>query len=165
MTEQMIDVLRQQLERRLVKRERQQAGVDETDEAIAALRYVIALQRPERDSRAQTVNIRPDELVGLIIEDAAVLIAERSGGLLKSTPARKVMIAAGLLDDSRNGGTKLYQALSRSERFESVQRGEYRLIVPDEEDVPDEAESEWDAIPTRVPPTPIRNGHGGTAAN
>ncbi len=77
--------------------------------------------------RAPAFQIALDEVRGLSIEDAAIKIAEKNGGRLKSTAARKVMVAAGVLADGTAGSTALYKTLNESERFDKTNRGEYRL--------------------------------------
>ena len=60
--------------------------------------------------------------------NALLTIASRNGGHLKVNGAKKIMIEAGLIRTPKNAATVIYALISRSEKFEWVVPGEYRLI-------------------------------------
>ena len=96
-----------------------------------------------------------DELRGLSILDAAILIAGRNGGEFRFTPARRAMMDAGLLPThNRNAANQLYAELSNSSRFERLAtRGHYRLLSEDDED--DDWEEDGEEVdPPAVPIVP-----------
>ncbi len=58
---------------------------------------------------------------------AIVTIASRNGGDLKVNEAKKIMVEAELIDNPKNAASVVYALVSRSERFEWVATGQYRL--------------------------------------
>lgn len=99
------------------------ADLDAIDRAITLLH-----RSEPRPSRAVTVAVPLDELKGLTPLDAAILIAQRNGGVLKFVAARRAMIAAGVLPNTNAGSTRLFRAVNESERFHRGPiKGEYRL--------------------------------------
>ncbi len=59
---------------------------------------------------------------------AIITIASSNGGRLRVKEAKKIMVEAGLIETPRNAASVIYALISRSEKFEWVARGEYRLI-------------------------------------
>ena len=88
----------------------------------------------QKRRRATTLIVSPDELRDKSLDEALVYIAERNEGVVPSTAAREVLIAAGVLTGSQLGN-RLWAALDRSERFEREAKGRYRLVTK-EGDVP-----------------------------
>ena len=79
-----------------------------------------------------SLDILPDELRGSPLEDALIFIAERNDGILPSTPARELLVEAGVLRGNQTGNA-LWLALDRSDRFTRESKGRYRLVdEPDE---------------------------------
>ena len=75
-----------------------------------------------------------EDLYGLSLIDAAILIAERNDGDLPFTKTRRLMIAADLISANGAGSTRLYTCLSKSQRFErTATKGHYRLLPKDED--------------------------------
>lgn len=56
-----------------------------------------------------------------------VQVAKRNGGLVSTTLARYQLVAAGLVQNPKNSYTIVSQVIIRSDRFERVARGLYRL--------------------------------------
>lgn len=147
------DVVRQyaeaQLKRLAAERERAQMRLDSIIERQTAYELVLRdldMAAANATSPRRVVHrprVSADELRSLEREDAAVLIAERSNGVLESTPAREIMVEAGLLPQSsiNAASTALYATLSTSDRFESAGRGKWRLIQEAEKEKPAEPAS------------------------
>ena len=82
-----------------------------------------------------------EELYGLSVIDAAILIAKRSDGELAFTAARRAMVDAEVLAPNGKGSTRLYAEIAKSDRFERIgRRGRYQLLPEEEQDFPT---SEW----------------------
>jgi hypothetical protein len=58
---------------------------------------------------------------------ALIEIAKYNGGTLRSLEAKPILIAAKLMKNSKNAAGMVNGAISRSEAFIRVKRGEYRL--------------------------------------
>ena len=82
---------------------------------------------PKRRRKRVDLHVAAEDLVGMAVEEAAVLIARRNNGTIRSTPARELMKEAGVLPKDGRASTRLYHSLSTSERFVSVGRGKYEL--------------------------------------
>ena len=95
---------------------------------------ISSLRRNRNGRRTTTLNVSTDELRDKSLDEALVYIAERNEGVVPSTAAREVLIAAGVLKGSQVGN-RLWAALDRSERFEREAKGRYRLVT-EEGDVP-----------------------------
>lgn len=114
------------------KREELRAVLDGAQADLDALDRIEAMLLKESPSLAasEVLGVQPDEIRGLSVLDAAILIAERNDGVLQSTPARELMEIAEVIDPKRKAKSGiLYNQLSNSERFESIGRGEYRLVL------------------------------------
>lgn len=74
-------------------------------------------------------------LQGLTHNEALMLIAKENGGTIRPADAKDILIAAGLTKGKpRNVATHVYHLLSRSEQFEHVSPGTFRLVEwPDDE--------------------------------
>lgn len=117
------------------QRKRLQAIRDDADADLAALDRVLAmLRRASREKPAHHIlALKPEEIAGLSVIEAAIRIAEKHDGVLASTPARELMVAAGVLEDTRASSTVLYTALNGDDRFEKGdRRGEYVLVGRDD---------------------------------
>ena len=110
--------------------ERLQKTVDDAQrkrDALALTLQVFQPAPPKRTSRTAALDISADELRGRPLEEALIFIAERNDGVLPSTPAREVLIEAGVLRGLQTGNA-LWLALDRSERFTRESKGRYRLL-------------------------------------
>ena len=59
---------------------------------------------------------------------ALLTIAARNGGQLKPKEAKKIMVEAGLIKTPKNAASIVYALIARSEKFERIASGEYKLI-------------------------------------
>ena len=121
--------LRQDVEKldRLIDRQRKRLDglVASRDAIVATLEY----RRPTQKRARKPVNLHvtAEEIEGMSVADAAVLIARRNGGRIRSTPARELMKKAAILPPDGRASTRLYHFLSNSGKFESIDRGVYQL--------------------------------------
>jgi len=92
---------------RLCRHNGAQATPDTHDALVAELRKVKSQQKTQMD--------------GLM------LIANRDG-LIKVKEAQRLMVEAGFIANPKNAASILYTLISRSDKFEKVKPGEYKLI-------------------------------------
>ena len=88
-----------------------------------------ALQQAETLYKAEhsiTEGVDPAELKGKTQLQALILIARRNG-VLNMAEARRTLLLAGLVRNAKNAGSILYTVMARSERFEKVSPGVYKL--------------------------------------
>jgi hypothetical protein len=66
-------------------------------------------------------------LKGLSHEAAVVAIAKYNGGTVRTQEAKRLMIKAGIMSPTKNATNMAHNAIQRSEKFDWVSPGEYRL--------------------------------------
>ena len=99
------------------------ANLEQDIDAIeTALRYLKARQPAE----IQTA-IDPIEIRGMTQVKALITIAKRTNGTLKVVEAKRLMLQAGLFQNSKNASQIIYNVIKRSELFVRVEPGIYRL--------------------------------------
>ena len=100
---------------------------DKYDGLAMTLQYFSPKDSPlKKIKRDELLNVKADELTGMAIEEALVFIAEKNNGVVTSSPARKVLVEAKILNGSQTSN-RLWQVFQESEKFEQVQRGKYKL--------------------------------------
>ncbi len=62
--------------------------------------------------------------------EALTKIAQHSGGQLRTSIAKRLMLQAGLIKNPKNANNILFSVIQRSGKFERVEPGIYRLIGP-----------------------------------
>jgi len=67
------------------------------------------------------------KLRGLSHAQAVVVIARQSGGVLKAQDAKRIMIAAGIMRETKNSTNMTHNAIIQSGKFDRIGRGEFRL--------------------------------------
>lgn len=69
----------------------------------------------------------PSSLHGMSHRQAVVAIAKHNNGTIKAQEAKRLMIQAGVMRDTKNSTHMVHNAIITSERFERIGRGEFRL--------------------------------------
>ena len=128
-------LIREKMESLTRKIERLQIALEAATrerDALATTLDVFQSTQPKRTHRSMALDISPEELRGKPLEDALIFIAERNDGIVPSTPARELLVEAGVLRGNQTGNA-LWLPLDRSERFARKSKGRYRLVdEPDE---------------------------------
>ena len=114
--------------------------VERRRDALAiTLQHFLKPSPTTKRRRVTMLEVEPAELQGKTLDEALIYIAEQNGGIVPSTAARHVLTEAGVLT-GRQIGNRLWVALDRSDRFERVAKGRYRLL--------DDSDSNPDNFPT-----------------
>ncbi len=71
----------------------------------------------------------PARLHGLSHRQAVIAIAKHNGGALVAQDAKRLMIEAGIMRETKNSTHMVHNAIINSERFERTGRGTFRLKV------------------------------------
>jgi len=66
-------------------------------------------------------------LRGMSHRKAVIAIARNNGGIVRAQEAKRLMIQAEVMKDTKNATHMVHNAIITSERFERIGRGEYRL--------------------------------------
>ncbi len=67
------------------------------------------------------------KLRGMTHKQAVVAIAKHNNGVIKSREAKKLMIRAGVMSETKNASRMVHNAIKSTNRFVSIGPGEYRL--------------------------------------
>jgi hypothetical protein len=110
---------------------RRGAKVADLEEAISAALTLIPTAR----------------LRGMTHSAAVVAIAKHNGGLIRTQDAKRLMIKAGIMSDTKNATSMTFRAITQTDRFEHVGPGEYRL-----KELPTENKDHSELFETPVPP-------------
>jgi hypothetical protein len=112
--------------------------VEEHERQLRAINTTIELLRtdgfsPELAEISKTEDLIK-ELKGKTTQLAAlIVIARKNNGVLRTVEAKELLQRSGLMKPTKNAANILYNVIMRSERFEHVSPGTYRLkpgIVP-----------------------------------
>jgi hypothetical protein len=124
--DQAIQRLTQKKKELLEKREKLMRPVQELDKEIAALTLAVAvLLRDETPAEADGFPLR--KIRNMTQTQALRVIAEYNGGTIKSLEVKAILIAAKLMKNTKNAAGMVNGLITRSEAFERIGRGAYRL--------------------------------------
>jgi hypothetical protein len=127
---QAIQYLTQKKKEMCAKVEKMMNPIREMQKEIGALSVTIeVLLRDEAPSVSATeVGGFPLRKIRNMTQTQAVVeIAKYNGGTIKSLEIKPILIAAKLMKNSKNAAHMVNGVITRSEAFERVRRGEYRL--------------------------------------
>ena len=112
-------------------REVQAQAEEITARAAAIERSIRALQETARIFRAKhSINepIDPKELKGMTQTNALIRIARKGNGLLRANEAKRILLQAEMISNPKNAAAIVYTLIKRSDRFEWVKPGVYKLV-------------------------------------
>jgi hypothetical protein len=113
------------------REKQQEASLDETRHNIEAVqtalqllrdRYGILATQPER--KAEIEALRGQKMLPALIE-----IAKSNYHVVKVTEAKRMLLEAGTIGNPKTAYQRITSALVRSDRFEHIRPGEYRLVA------------------------------------
>jgi hypothetical protein len=113
----------------LEKRENLARPLQEVDELIEHVDATLrSIQKPAVSVTA-TVSIEfpIGKLRGLTQVQALTVIAKHYGGTFKAQEAKRLLIRAGVMRETKNSTNTIHAVIRRSEKFDPVRPGEYRL--------------------------------------
>ena len=100
--------------------------VAQYEQDIAAIETALRYLKARQPAEIRAV-VDPVELRGMTQTKALMTIAKRNNGDLKVTEAKRLMLQAGLFQNSKNASQIIYNVIKRSDVFERVNPGVYRL--------------------------------------
>ncbi|MFZ0418378.1 MAG: hypothetical protein WAM04_09740 [Candidatus Sulfotelmatobacter sp.] len=113
----------------LEKRERLYRPLQEVDQEIEHIDGTLrSLQRPAVTVTGTiTIDFPIGKLRKLTQVQALMVIANHYGGTFKAQEAKRLLIRAGVMRETKNSSNIIHAVIVRSEKFEKVRPGEYRL--------------------------------------
>jgi len=96
------------------------------EQEINAVEAAIKVLR-ERRLGGITDTVDPGDLRGKTQIEALVTMAKRGNGEIKVNDAKRLLLQAGLIRNPKNASTILYNVIRRSDRFDRIKSGVYRL--------------------------------------
>lgn len=126
---QAIQYLTQKKKELTEKREKLMRPIQELEKEIAALSVAVAiLFRDETPAATAEVGGFPLRKIRNMTQTQALLeIAKYNGGTVKSREVKTILIAAKLMKNTKNAAGMVNGVIARSDAFDRVKRGEYRL--------------------------------------
>jgi hypothetical protein len=120
------------LQRKLMgQRDVAKRELEEIDHQLQAVSLTLELLRKDGSSKAVTVTSEQEILTELRTKKtqvpALVAIARHNGGILLTKDAKHLLQRAGLMKATKNASNILYNVINRSERFDHIGSGRYRL--------------------------------------
>src|SRR5258708_18848537 len=128
-----LEVLAEHKKDLLARRERLMLPLQEITEEIEHITATInSLQKPAKAISASFTTTAPvdfpiGKLRKLTQVQALVVIAKHYGGNVKAQEAKRLLIRAGVMRETKNSTNIIHAVIVRSEKFEKVRPGEYRI--------------------------------------
>jgi hypothetical protein len=118
----------------LERREKLYRPLQELDQEIEHIDGTLrSLQKP---AVSVTATVSFDFPIGKLRKltqvQALMVIANHYGGTFKAQEAKRLLIKAGVMRETKNSTNVIHAVIIRSEKFERVRPGEYRLKSTDE---------------------------------
>lgn len=116
-----LEAARDRFSKRLDDIARQLNSVSETIDLIGG-------NASQKGASSVDLHVSPDEVREMTQLQALIHIAEKNNGRLRVAPARLLIVKAGIMKAGKNASNVLFSAIDRSERFERIKRGVYKLL-------------------------------------
>lgn len=129
----VIDYLNDHKKKLLERRERLILPLQEIDQEIEHVTATLrSLQKPiirvaGLDFTVATPDFPLAKLRKLTQVQALVVIAKHNGGMVRAQEAKRLLIKAGVMRETKNSTNIIHSVIIRSEKFEKVRPGEYKL--------------------------------------
>jgi hypothetical protein len=124
------------------KLEKMRQPVTELEAVLKNLQGTIAYYEGKANSKTFSISLSDvlslsstnavPKLKGLTHEQAVVVIAKHNSGIVRTQTAKKLMIKAGIMRETKNSTNMAHNAIHRTGKFERVSPGEYRLKTEDQ---------------------------------
>lgn len=116
----------------IARRERLMLPVQEAEQEIEHVTATIrSLQKPPGPAVSVTGTLTVDFPIGKLRKltqvQALTVIAKHYGGTFKAQEAKRLLIKAGVMRETKNSTNIIHSVILRSDKFEKVRPGEYRL--------------------------------------
>ncbi|MGB9074552.1 MAG: hypothetical protein WCC22_18095, partial [Terriglobales bacterium] len=104
-----------------------QAIEKKLEHITAALAVLLEQPNKEVVSQAGTDDFPMAKLRKMSQRQAVVALARHNGGTIKAQDAKRIMIRAGVMSDTKNSTNMTHNAILQSGEFDRIGRGEFRL--------------------------------------
>ncbi len=111
------------------RREKLLRPVQELDKEIEHVTAALAvvLRNGVEDEKGNPLGFPLKKLKGMTQTQALLEIAKYNGGTIKTLEVKPILIGSGIMRSTKNSARMIHGLISRSEAFERIGRGEYRL--------------------------------------
>jgi hypothetical protein len=129
--EQTINYLTQVKRDLTAKRDRLLRPVQELEKELEHITATLAVVlRDTKTVPEETTDFPIAKLRGLTHRQSVVAIARHNGGRITAQEAKKILLRAGIMSNTKNTTNMVHNAIIQSEKFERIGRGEFRLREP-----------------------------------
>lgn len=127
-----VQILNDHKKKLLERRERLLLPLQQLDQEIEHVAATIRSLQPKPEFQTPISTVMMDDfpigkLRKLTQVQALVAIAKHYGGTFRAQFAKRLLIRAGVMRETKNSTNVIHAVILRSERFERVRPGEYRL--------------------------------------
>jgi|SRR5581483_9961679 len=127
-TQQLIRELTEYRNELLKRRDQLVRQIEEDLEHVTATINALSRSAGGSQSPIETLAEFPiGQLKGLTQVQSLVSIARHNGGIVRAQEAKRLLIKAGVMRETKNSTNIIHATILRSEKFERVAPGEYRL--------------------------------------
>jgi len=114
----------------LAQREKLLLPLRELDRDIERISEALAVVLRNEPVEENSLGFPIKKLKGMTQTQAVIEIAKYNGGTVKTAAAKPILIGAGIMRHTKNSSRMIQGVIARSEAFERIGRGEYRLKEP-----------------------------------
>lgn len=127
--EQTVQYLTQMKRELVAKREKLLKPVQEIEREIEHVTSTLSvvLRNGALDEKESPLGFPVKKLRGMTQAQALIAVAEYNGGTIKALEARAILVAGGVMRNTKNAARMVHSLIARSEVFLRTGRGEYRL--------------------------------------
>lgn len=111
----------------LAQREKLLLPLRELDKDIERISEALAVVLRNEPVQENALGFPIKKLKGLTQTQAVIEIAKYNGGIVKTAEAKPILIGAGIMRHTKNSSRMIQGVIARSELFDRIGRGEYRL--------------------------------------
>jgi len=129
----VVEYLTEHKKKLLARRERFMVPVQEIDQEIESITTTLrSILKPTGISvmgfeLSTTAEFPIAKLRKLTQVQALVVIAKHNGGIIRAQEAKRLLIKSGVMRETKNSTNIIHSVILRSEKFERVRPGEYKL--------------------------------------
>lgn len=76
------------------------------------------------------VSLEGKDILAMNLPQALEALARASGGVLNVVQAKRTLLESGKLKNKKTAGARIYGYVTRSENFERIAPGQYRIVEP-----------------------------------
>lgn len=123
----MSDATIDELTEEIAKRRRAVARLEELEAELHSLEHAREILKAKREAKVLPASPIEIPLRKMTQTQAMIALARLQGGLLRVQPVKRILLQAGKIANPKNATNIMYTLIRRSDAFDHVSAGVYRL--------------------------------------